>query len=232
MNDYSRQTDVFDPIRWFREVHIRCLGSRSSTVLLQLMKMGVRVIHVYDDDIVEPHNPPSQVIYRPSDAVAKRYKVDAAVLYAEREELDTELIVHRMRVNAKTAPSLKGVVICCVDSVPSRKDIWHHVQKNGRGYVEMYIDGSIGDDRFRLHMFHPSDPKAVETYERWLEPTNGIAEPAYGVRGINYPQFGLASLVGKSLASLSRGKSSSGTFYGNLTAVTADKGKPPVVVTL
>lgn len=231
MTDYSRQTDVFDPRKWFREVHIIGLGSIGSTVLLQLMKMGVPRIHMYDDDRVEPHNVPPQPLYRPSDAKAGRLKIEAAQLYAEREELDTELILHPIRIDEGSIINLNGIVIAGVDSMESRQNIWYHVR--GNGLVELYLDGRIGGDGFQLHAFNPSSPSAVFTYERWLVPVNGIAQLAYGERGINYPCYMLAGLVGSILASFSRGKPPQERPYrGNLKAVVQGDGKIPIVTVL
>lgn len=231
MTDYSRQLDDFDPSTWHREVHLFGVGGSGSTILLQMMRMGVPEVNVYDDDIVELHNIPYQPLYRNSDAKARRLKVDAAELYAEREELDTRLVKHVVRVGRLTRRlKLEGVVICAFDSIESRKHLWKHVR--GNGMVELFMDTRIGGKGFQLHALNPSSPTAVKKYEAWLHPTNGISPLPCGARGINQPPYMLAGLVGSTLASFSRGEPYMDLLKGNLGAVARDGRKVSVVHSL
>ena len=54
--DFSHQTDIFDPNEFGWPVHLIGAGGIGSALALPVMKIGVREIHLWDTDDVEPHN--------------------------------------------------------------------------------------------------------------------------------------------------------------------------------
>ena len=146
-------THIFDPSRWVREVHVVGCGGIGSWLAFFLMKNDLPKIHFYDDDVVEEHNIHTQ-LFRRSDVGTS--KVEALAAFAEREELDTIVVPHVMRVEETSQLELSGVVISGVDSMDSRKAIWELVKFNT--FVDLYMDGRIGGDVLHLYTLNPSSP--------------------------------------------------------------------------
>lgn len=156
--DYSGQTDLFNPREFGWPVHMIGAGGIGSSAIQALAKLGIRILHMWDDDRVEPHNLPNQVIYRASDLGLS--KVDAAAAYLERQESETQVFAHPERANGTTP--FEGVVISGVDSMKSRAHIWEAVAFNSE--VPLYIDARIGGVNLEVLAFDPSDPDAAESY--------------------------------------------------------------------
>lgn len=189
MIDYSNQTDIFDPAQFAWPVHVIGLGGIGGAVLFPLLKLGVHEVHVWDTDVVEPHNIPAQLVYRPSDIGVSKAK--AVQAFAERQEADCEIVIHEERVDSDT--KLNGIVISGVDSMASRSDIWQAVQYNVE--VPLYMDGRIGGEQLQLLTLNPSDFDSVQGYEEWLFPDSEAAELPCAARTVIHPPTVLAGLM-------------------------------------
>lgn len=187
--DYSDQTGIFDPAQFTWPVHIIGLGGIGSAVLFPLMKLGVNHLEIWDDDAVEPHNIPAQLIYRPSDVGVSKAK--AAAAFVERQEAACTVITHEEHVTAETA--LEGVVISGVDSMASRSAIWDAVKFNPM--VPLYMDGRIGGEQLQLLSLNPSDFDSVESYEKWLFSDEEGAQLPCAERTVIHPPTVLAGLM-------------------------------------
>ena len=51
--EYSRQVNIFKPDEFNTPVHVIGVGATGSWLAPSLAKLGVKNIHVWDDDIVE-----------------------------------------------------------------------------------------------------------------------------------------------------------------------------------
>lgn len=198
MIDYSQQTDLFDPAKFAWPIHLIGMGGIGSAILFPLLKLGVKEVHLWDRDEVEPHNIPAQLIYRPSDIGIS--KVEAACAFAQRQEADCKLVPHEEFVTAES--SLEGVVISGVDSMKSRMNIWEAVCWNLD--VPFYMDGRIGGEQLQLLTLHPSDPDEIESYEQWLFPDDEAAELPCAARTVIHPPTVLAGLIIANLTLMSR----------------------------
>ncbi|HEX8227225.1 MAG TPA: ThiF family adenylyltransferase [Candidatus Saccharimonadales bacterium] len=189
--DYTNQTDIFDPDAFVDEIHLIGCGGIGSAVLFPLLKLGVRTIHVWDRDDVEPHNIPAQLIYRPSDIGMS--KVDALCAFVERQEADCEVIPHDEFVTAETP--LEGIVISGVDNMAARQDIWTAISAQP-WLVPLYMDGRIGEERLQLLTLNPSVDAEMEAYlNPWMFPQDeGMPLPC-AARTCIHPPTVLAGLV-------------------------------------
>jgi 2,4-dienoyl-CoA reductase-like NADH-dependent reductase (Old Yellow Enzyme family) len=160
--DYWRQLDLFSPEKFGdKEVHVVGVGATGSYVAYQLAKMGVKNIHVWDFDDVEPHNLPNQ-IYRLKDV--GRPKVDAlAEIIAEATGI--EIATHNEAVAGGT--QLKGIVFLLVDSMNVRKDIWQGSLKF-KLPVELMIETRMAIDNGRIYAIKPSRPADIKLWEGTL----------------------------------------------------------------
>lgn len=187
--DYSAQTGIFDPRRFVDPVHVIGCGGIGSALVFPLAKLGVREIHVWDKDEVEPHNIPCQLIYRPSDVGMS--KVAALRAFLERQEAECTVIPHEEFVTDATP--LDGIVITGVDSMASRSAIWAAV--SSRYEVPLLMDGRIGGERLQLLTLNPSDIDAADKYEQWLFPDSEAAPLPCAERTVIHPPTVLAGLM-------------------------------------
>ncbi len=159
--DFSHQRDIFNPGMFTWPIHIIGLGGIGSALLLPLINLSDSFeMHLWDDDKVEPHNLPAQLIYRPKDV--GQSKVAAATAFAKRQGSRCKIIPHETKVDKST--SLEGIVIAGVDSMKSRKRIWRAV-KSQSAFVPLFMDGRIGGEQWELITIDPS----LESDCRWYE---------------------------------------------------------------
>lgn len=210
--DYKDQRGIFDPDKFMWPVHIIGMGGIGSAVLFPLMKLGVKQLHLWDSDVVEPHNIPAQLLYRPSDIGLA--KVQAAAAFLERQEAVCEVTTHQELVTAETP--LEGVVISGVDSMTSRSAIWEAVKFNP--LVPFFMDGRIGGEQLQLLTLAPSNFDEIEGYERWLFPDNEAAQLPCAARTVIHPPTVLAGLMIAQLTLFLREESYRTNIMANLKA--------------
>ena len=196
--DYRDQLNIFDPRKFALPVHIIGMGGIGSAVFEMLARLGVPEIHIWDNDVVEPHNLPAQHMYRKSDVDTP--KVEAALQWIQRQEFDTLVDPHMEEVVSGTP--LDGIVISGVDSMKSRNAIWQCVEYNP--LVMLYMDGRIGGEQCELHTLRPNDFEAIERYQSWLFPDEEAAEQECGTRTVIHPPATLAGFVTANLTLFAR----------------------------
>lgn len=199
--DYSDQTAIFNPKEFDWPIHVIGLGGIGSAFLPPLFKLGFNGdLHIWDDDAVEPHNIPAQLIYRKSDVGMK--KADAVIGFAERQEAECNLVPHYEFVTSETA--LDGVVISGVDSMMSRKAIWTAVADN-HFMIPFYMDGRMGGEQLQLLTVYPSVYDSVTAYETWLISEEEGAPLPCAARTVIHPPTILAGLMIGALTLFARG---------------------------
>lgn len=196
---YQDQVKLFDPKKWSWPIHLIGAGGINNEVAIHLAKMGVHTIHVWDDDELEPHNLPTEVAY-------SHHYIGKPKVYAMVETLDflfdgwinkkkdgstahylfndgLEFITHQERVTAKT--KLEGVVICGVDSMSSRAEIWQAVQANAT-HIPLFIDGRSAGVETLILALSPTNYHECEKYQTWLYSDNAALKAPCGARNIAY----------------------------------------------
>lgn len=207
---FADQRGIFDPDNWGWPVHVVGLGGIGSALVLPLVKLGVREVHIWDNDEVEPHNVPAQLLYRKSDI--GKTKVSAIADIVESYGMDVELHQHEQWVTPTTA--LKGVVLSGVDSMASRKAIWEAIKFNP--WVPLYIDGRIGAEHAQVLTVNPTKDSSIERYEPWLFDDDGAAELPCSARTIIHSPLQLATWMITQLTLHARGKVLDGFISVNL----------------
>lgn len=182
-HDYHDQELIFNVSTWGWPVHLIGAGGVNNLVGPMLAKMGITEIHVWDDDVLEERNCPAEVAY--SYRMVGQPKVDAmadVIHYLMGD--DFSIIKHFERVTADTA--LSGVVICGVDSMCSRQEIWRCVEYNFI-HIPLFIDGRSAGEDVNIFAFCPHDFDAAEAYrEDWLFDDSEASQLACGARNIAY----------------------------------------------
>lgn len=191
--DYSDQQKIFDPSTWDHTVHLVGAGGINNLVGLTLAKMGItHNLHVWDDDVLEARNLPTEVGY--SVSMCGRPKVAAM-----RETLEfmmpgmVDLHCHQQRVDANT--QLGGIVISGVDSMKSRQQIWSVVKRH-RKQIPLFIDGRSGGELTHIFAFDPNCKQDRRDYETWLFDDNEAAPLPCGARNIAYISLYMAEQIG------------------------------------
>lgn len=185
--DYSDQTKIFDPRNFGYDIHFVGAGGASNSAIMQVAAMGAMeyaTLHVWDPDVLEPHNMATELSY--SDSMIGWHKVDAvvnALNYKFGSNLGItdaanlalwscatnnkrpNVVLHSEVVTAET--ELSGIVVTGVDSMAARKEIWQAIkQKSWR--VPLLIDLRSAGLTTLIITFNPSDMEAAETYEKSL----------------------------------------------------------------
>jgi hypothetical protein len=149
---------------WPHDIHVIGMGGIGTHVLQTLLEYGCREVHIWDADIVEPHNLPTQFLYCPLDI--GRPKVEAAAWFVQERMFETQIVIHNEWVTEKTM--LSGIVISGVDTMSSRAAIWTAIEFNFEVYL--YIDARIGADSVQILTVDPNVPDEIDIYKTWLFP--------------------------------------------------------------
>lgn len=180
--DFSDQRNIFDPNAHSWPVHLIGAGGINNLVGPVLAKMGVREIHIWDDDYLEERNCPTEVAYSYHMVGHPKVAAMADAIYYLMDK-NVEVIQHQERVTADTP--LSGIVICGVDSMASRQEIWVNV-KNNFLEISLFIDGRSAGEETAVFAFSPADFESADKYETWLFDDSEAMQLACGARNIGY----------------------------------------------
>lgn len=156
--DVRRHMELFKPETFEHPIHVIGAGATGSWVALQLAKLGLSDITVWDFDKVEEHNVPNQAF---SIGDVGSCKVDA--LY--------ELILRDTGTSIGTwnkpfaDQRVSGVVFMMIDTMSGRKQIWSDAIKL-KPRIAHYIEPRMGLDGGRIYNVNPCDLKHIEMYEK------------------------------------------------------------------
>lgn len=202
--DFSHQRDIFNPKMFTWPIHIVGLGGIGSALVLPLINLSDSFeLHLWDDDKVEPHNLPAQLIYRPKDVGKK--KVTAAAAFVERQGSNCKVVTHKERVLEAT--QLEGIVIGGVDSMKSRQSVWQACKLQS-AFVPFYMDGRIGGEQWELISIDPSSEDDSSWYERnKLFDDSEAAQLPCAARTVIHPPVALSGHMIGNLTLFARGLS-------------------------
>ena len=172
--DKSKVLEYFDGRKIEREeIHIIGLGAIGSHVAEQLARIGCITIHLWDFDVVNPHNITNQLH---TDADIGRPKVDAVydMMLAINPELATTVYKHNCAVVDPYI--LNGYIFLCADSMDVRRNV---VKAN-----EFNMNAkAIFDFRMRLtdaqhYAAHFKRPETVKELLKTMDFTDAEAKEA------------------------------------------------------
>jgi len=200
--DHQRQLDIISP-RVLHDLPITVIGAGGigSPSVVAMAKMGCATITVYDHDVVEVHNLPSQWFRRQD---VDRPKV-AALAEIVRDFTGVEITA---RPEKYTGQPLRGVVIAAVDHMDTRRMIWEAQRE--RMAVKYHLDGRMGGEQFEIYAIPPCDPDAIARYERTLFPQSEAADLPCTARAVIYNTLE----IGAEMAQLVKRIAALGTAQG------------------
>lgn len=195
--DFSDQTGFFNPDGFADTLTVIGIGGIGASILPTLVTMGFSRYVLWDNDIVEPRNIASQLLFAPGDLY--RRKVEVAKEYLLKYgATDVQIVERRFTPKDHLEP---GVVISGVDSMAARQAIWKAVKNSG---ASLYLDGRIGGEFFKLLAVEPFDG---DWYENgWLFDDGEASELPCTLRAVVYPAVALGAEMAALLAGWSRGE--------------------------
>ncbi|MFA5013964.1 MAG: ThiF family adenylyltransferase [Actinomycetota bacterium] len=186
---FKRQTDLVSQKDLGFPISIIGAGGIGSFTTLALAKMGCTDLTVIDFDKVSIHNVASQF-----------YKIDQVgqdKVKALAENIKENIGVEIKQVNKKFQDFLKNgyshssVLICAVDSMEERIEIWRLIMENKK--FDCYIDARMGGELLRILVVNPHDKNSILHYDSKLS-LNVHKEPCTA-RSIVYNTFICGGLV-------------------------------------
>ena len=147
--DLWRQTGIIDPsILGDAKVTLIGAGGIGSPTGINMGKMGIGTLLVYDGDKIEPHNMPNQMYMLEDNGKNK------AVALQENIGRYSDMTKVIPKSEMYDGQPLQGVVISAVDDMDVRKMIFTHVkQQKPVGYVE----ARMGAEFMRIYTLNPNE---------------------------------------------------------------------------
>ena len=170
--EYSRQVNIFKPDEFNTPVHVIGVGATGSWLALSLAKLGVKNIHIWDDDIVEEHNIPNQVY---GVKHIGRYKVDA-LKEIIKEYADIDIIAHQEKLIEQP---LQGIVFVLTDTMHSRERIYRNSRVNPN--IKLLIETRMDLRGGRIYVVDPKDREQTKMYEQTFYSDDEAEVSACGV---------------------------------------------------
>lgn len=127
-----------------------------------LVRAGVTNLHIWDDDIISPHNPANQ-IYTPD--MVGTPKVAALIEIAKKINPDVTIKAHPTRVDTDTR--LSGYIFLCVDNIDTRRELCKAWRKNPN--IIWVCDGRMRLTDFNVHAADWNDDKEAINLIRSME---------------------------------------------------------------
>lgn len=144
-----------------RQVDVIGVGATGSKTVLELAKLGVRNLHVWDFDTIEPHNIANQ-LYRNDQIGMPKVTALANIV---RETTGVEIAQHPERVDG--TQQMGSVVFLMPDKMSVRQEIWERGLRL-KPYVSRVIETRMGVDSGRVYSFSPIMPKQYREWEATL----------------------------------------------------------------
>ena len=193
--DFSDQTGIFNPDTFAETLTVIGCGGIGASALPTLVTMGFKRYVLWDDDVVEPRNIASQLLFKPSDLYRPKVEVAREYLLAYGA---THVDIQKRKFTADDEP--EGVVISGVDSMTARKEIWPAIKSST---TALYLDGRIGSEHMTLLTVEPFDADWYE--DRWLFDSKKASTLPCTQRAIVYPAVALGAWMASHIAMWSRG---------------------------
>lgn len=171
--DPLRHLKFFSPEKFGnRRVDVIGAGATGSSIVLELAKLGVKNLHVWDFDNIEPHNLANQAY---SCLDVGRPKVEALYDIVSR---DAGLLIkiHNEKVTENT--SITGeIVILQVDTMSARREIGSSLYYGRTGCI---IETRMGEESGYVYTFNPNSPKHISAWEKTLYADENTEDSACG----------------------------------------------------
>ena len=156
-----------------KRVDIVGVGAVGSKIAMEIAKLGVKTIHLWDADIVEAHNIANQDFYLEDIDTPK------AVTCASRIKKATgiEPVAHETYIEEGMEVELGDYVILAVDTMKARRDIFNNFLKNNFT-TEMVVEVRMGVEELRVYGFNPNKRQDIIKWTNTLVDDEKTVESA------------------------------------------------------
>ncbi len=169
--DISRHLLHFNPQLFKGRIDIIGVGAVGSKIAMEVAKLGLKDIHVWDGDEVEAHNLPNQAFYL---ADIGKPKVQAI---AEHIKMATGTVVTQHNEFIEGSVPLGRVVFLGVDTMEHRKKIFENCLKN-KFATEQVIEVRMGVEELRVYGFNPNRRNEINDWVDTLVEDSKTVESA------------------------------------------------------
>lgn len=174
MIDSTRHNSVFSPDNFEDlDIHIIGAGATGSKVTMELAKLGLKNLHIWDFDEVESHNIANQAFGNQHIGMPKVEALKDII----KEYTGTEIHAHNHRVTGEE--DLEGIVFLLTDTMSSRKEIWDNAIKY-KFNVKLMVETRMGVDNGRVYTINPTNPKDIKMWESTLVDDDKVEVSACG----------------------------------------------------
>lgn len=163
--DFMRQESILNPLdfnKMNKRIDVIGAGATGSYVVLQLAKLGLLNIHVWDADVVEAHNLPNQLYGIEDIGKPKVNALKDIILRLTGIEITT----HQDFVT-KDTQDLGQIVFMLTDTMSSRKEIYDNCLKFNPN-AELCVETRLAATAGRVYTFNPTDISEQFMYEKTL----------------------------------------------------------------
>jgi molybdopterin/thiamine biosynthesis adenylyltransferase len=186
--DFLRQIEIFKPhIHGEKRIDLLGVGATGSYICFLLSKEGMNNIHVWDYDIVEPHNIPNQIYFERNHIGMKKVEALKSII---KDATDTKIICHDQKVT-KDKIDLGSIIFLLTDTMSSRTEIFNSNLKNNPS-ISCVIETRMGSNSGRVYTFNPN---IIYEYEQWQETLCGDDEAEVSACGGSISIASTASLI-------------------------------------
>ena len=197
----TRQMDIIDIGRLTKqEVNIVGAGAIGSFVALELAKMGVQKISVWDHDEVSIENMNNQ-FFRYSDIGKKK---TLALFDLVKDFTNTEIRHFPVRFGKTDGAMLHGIVVSAVDSMDARKMIFDGILESGNANVAYIIDPRMSAESYTQYVTNLKDN--VDSYKTSLYTDGEAVQERCTAKSTIYTATLAAGMVTKTIKNMLMGE--------------------------
>lgn len=160
MLEVLRHREVIDPSKVTVPIHLIGCGAVGSWTALQLIKLGIRTVTIWDGDKVASHNIANQA-FMPN--AVDKFKTIAIKKLAD--DLEVELNIKSIYVNEDDFPE-NGIILSAVDSMEVRQLTFNKIKYKIR--YNYFIDIRMGAKMGRVFFINPIKPSDIRYFEENL----------------------------------------------------------------
>jgi hypothetical protein len=151
----NKHLEFFNPLKVNKEIHIIGVGAVGSNIVVQLIRLGIDKVHIWDFDTVTMHNLTNQH-YTIEDLFKE--KTLQIKKYLEKINPKAEITVH----GKYTGQPLKGYIFLCADKMELRKFIVTNNIYNTQ--IPLIIDTRIGLETGQTIITNWKDSEKVQNH--------------------------------------------------------------------
>jgi len=211
----ERQNIIYNPEEHPFTACIIGIGNIGSHTALALARLGVRSLHLIDDDVIEEHNLSSQAYGTAHIGATKCDAVASLVHDIDPSITITQAVAHCSVDNLPA--TAYDVLICGVDSLDARREIAQNVATSPV-QPRIIIDGRIGGNQLEVHTY--------ATAGEWTASIPAEADPdPCGGKYISYVSYAIASFITNTAKRFTLGQSYRKSFIMHLDTLDTVKGE-------